>query len=55
MKKHITTLAIAMFLMAGLNAQTLTVADGTDTDYYPFGIVVEPSAIRGLAADFPLL
>ena len=34
MKKHITTLAIAMFLMAGLNAQTLTVADGTDTDYY---------------------
>lgn len=34
MKKHITIFAIVMFLMAGLNAQTLTVADGTDTDQY---------------------
>ena len=34
MKKHITIFAIVMFLMPGLNAQTLTVADGTDTDQY---------------------
>lgn len=34
MKKHITIFAIAMFLMAGLNAQTLTVADETATDQY---------------------